>query len=177
MSLAIGSSIIAFKLKNVDGKTIRAEELSKGKQATVIIFSCNHCPYVQAWEDRMIQLGKSYEPRGAAFALINANDPAKYPEDSYPEMIKRSKNKGYPFPYLHDEDQTVAKAYGATRTPEVFLFNAQGKLSYHGRVDDNYEDPGKVRTQDLKDALEAVLGGRAPAVSETPAVGCSVKWK
>jgi len=177
MSLTIGSHIVAFKLKNVDGKMISAEELSKGKQATVIIFSCNHCPYVQAWEDRIVQLGKTYEPRGVAFALINANDPTKHPEDSYPEMIKRAKSKGYPFPYLHDEDQSVAKAYGATRTPEVFLFNAQGKLRYHGRVDDNYEDPKKVRSQDLKDALEAVLGGQAPTVSETPVVGCSVKWK
>lgn len=177
MSLTIGSPIVAFKLKNVNGQMISAEELSKGKQATVIIFSCNHCPYVQAWEDRIVQLGKTYEPRGVAFALINSNDPTKYPEDSYPEMIKRAKSKGYPFPYLHDEDQSVAKAYGATRTPEVFLFNAQGKLRYHGRVDDNYEDPKKVRSQDLKDALEAVLGDRAPNVSETPVVGCSVKWK
>jgi len=177
MSLTIGSPIVAFKLKSVDGKMISAEELSKGKQATVIIFSCNHCPYVQAWEDRIVQLGKTYEPRGVAFALINANDPTKYPEDSYPEMIKRAKSKGYPFPYLHDEDQSVAKGYGATRTPEVFLFNAQGKLRYHGRVDDNYEDPKKVREQDLKDALESVLRGQAPTVSETPVVGCSVKWR
>jgi peroxiredoxin len=119
MSLTIGSSIVEFTLKNVNGKMVSAEELSKGKEATVIIFSCNHCPYVQAWEDRIIQLGKTYESRGVAFALINANDPTKYPEDSYPEMIKRAKSKGYPFPYLHDEDQSVAKTYGATRTPEV----------------------------------------------------------
>jgi len=177
MSLTIGSPIVAFKLKNVNGKMVSAKELSKGKEATVIIFSCNHCPYVQAWEDRIVQLGKTYEPRGVAFALINANDPTKYPEDSYPEMIKRAESKGYPFPYLYDEDQSVAKAYGATRTPEVFLFNAQGKLQYHGRVDDNYEDPKKVRSHDLKVALEAVLGGRAATVSETPVVGCSVKWK
>jgi peroxiredoxin len=177
MSLTIGSPMVAFQLKNVNGKMVSAEELSKDKEATVIIFSCNHCPYVQAWEDRIVQLGKTYEPRGVAFALINANDPTKYPEDSYPEMIERAKSKGYPFPYLHDEDQSVAKAYGATRTPEVFLFNAQGTLRYHGRVDDNYEDPKKVRSHDLQDALEAVLGGRAPTVSETPVVGCSVKWK
>jgi peroxiredoxin len=177
MALTIGSPIVAFKLKNVDGKVISVEELSRGKQATVIIFSCNHCPYVQAWEGRMIQLGKTYGSRGVAFTLINANDPAKYPDDSYPEMIKRAKTKGYPFPYLHDEDQSVAKAYGASRTPEVFLFDTQGTLRYHGRIDDHYEDPKKVRSQDLRDALEAVLAGRSPAVSETPAVGCSVKWK
>jgi peroxiredoxin len=176
MSLPIGSPLVAFHLKNVNGKMVSADELSQCKEATVIIFSCNHCPYVQAWEDRIVQLGKSYEPRGVAFALINANDPTKYSEDSYPEMIKRAKSKGYPFPYLHDEDQSVAKAYGATRTPEVFLFNAQGTLRYHGRVDDNYEDPKKVRSHDLNVALEAVLEGRAVTVSETPVVGCSVKW-
>lgn len=177
MPLTIGSRMISFKLKNVDGKVLNAEELSKGKQATVIIFSCNHCPYVQAWEDRMVQLGKTYGSRGAAFALVNANDPVKYTEDSYPEMIKRAKSKGYPFPYLHDADQSVAKAYGATRTPEVFLFDAQGTLQYHGRVDDHYEDPKQVKSQDLKDALEAVLAGRTPAIVETPVVGCTVKWK
>jgi len=177
MALAIGSRMVAFKLKNVDGKMITADDLSRGKQATVIIFSCNHCPYVLAWEDRMIQLGNSYGPCGVAFALINANDPAKYPEDSYPEMVKRAKAKNYPFPYLHDEDQSVARAYGATRTPEVFLFDAQGMLRYHGRIDDNYEDPSRVRSQELKDSLVAVLAGQTPSVSETPVVGCTVKWR
>lgn len=177
MALAIGNRMVSFKLKNVDGKMMSTEELSKGKQATVIIFSCNHCPYVQAWEDRMIQLGKTYGPRGVAFSLINANDPVKYSEDSYPEMVKRAKNKGYPFPYLHDEDQSAARAYGATRTPEVFLFDAQGMLRYHGRIDDNYEDPKEVRSQDFKDALEAVLVGRTPSVPVTPVVGCTIKWK
>lgn len=177
MTLAIGSRMIDFKLKNVDGKMIRSEELSKEKQATAIIFSCNHCPYVQAWEDRMIHLGKTYGLRGVAFALINANDSVKYPEDSLSEMVKRSKSKGYPFPYLHDEDQSVARAYGASRTPEVFLFDAQGILRYHGRIDDNYDDPRRVRSHELKDALEAVLSGRTPSIAETPVVGCTVKWK
>ena len=97
MTLAVGSRMVSFKLKNVDGKMITADELSKGKQATVIIFSCNHCPYVQAWEDRIIHLGNTYGTRGVAFALINANDPVNYPEDSYPEMVRRAKSKGYPF--------------------------------------------------------------------------------
>lgn len=177
MALTIGSRMVPFKLKNVDGKMISAEELSKGKPATAVIFSCNHCPYVQAWEEHMIQLGKTYGSRGVAFALVNANDAVKYPDDSYPEMVKRAKSRGYPFPYLHDEDQSVAKAYGATRTPEVFLFDAQGSLHYHGRIDDNYEDAKKVRSQDLRNALEEVLAGRAPSVSETQPVGCTIKWK
>jgi alkyl hydroperoxide reductase subunit AhpC len=177
MGFSIGSRIIPFRLKNIDGKMITADEIAKEKKATVIIFSCNHCPYVQAWEDRMVNLGRTYGPKEAGFALINANDPTKYPEDSYPEMIKRAENKKYPFPYLHDEDQSVARAYGATRTPEVFLFDHQGILRYHGRIDDNYEDPTRARSHELKDALEAVLADKSPSVSETPLVGCTVKWK
>lgn len=177
MALSIGSDKITFTLKGADEKRHSWADLSKGKKATVIIFSCNHCPYVLAWEDRMIELGKSYGPRGVAFALINANDAEKYPADSFPEMVKRAKNKGYPFPYLHDEDQSVARAYGATRTPEAFVFDAQGKLKYHGRIDDNYEDPQRVRSHDLKSALEAVLAGKPPDAAETPAVGCTIKWK
>jgi len=177
MALAIGNKMEPFKLKNVDGKILGSDELSKGKQATVIIFSCNHCPYVQAWEDRMIDIGRTYSSRGVAFALINANDPAKYTEDSFPEMVKRAASKGYPFPYLHDEDQSVARTYGATRTPEVFLFDVQGILCYHGRIDDNYENPDQVRSQDLKNALEAVLEGKRPSIPETPVVGCTIKWK
>ncbi len=177
MALALGSRMIPFQLKDVDGKQVGAEQLSKGKKATVIIFSCNHCPYVQAWEGRMIDLGKEYGSRGVAFALINANDAEKYPEDGYSEMIKRASTKGYPFPYLHDEDQSIARAYGAAKTPEVFLFDAQGTLRYHGRIDDNFESPAEVKSHDLKQALEAVLSGQIPAVGETPVVGCTVKWK
>lgn len=177
MALTIGNRMLPFRLKNVDGNMLAGEELLKGKSAIVIIFSCNHCPYVQAWEDRMVALGKTYGPRGIAFALINANDPEKYPEDSYTEMVKRAKSKGYPFPYLHDADQSVARAYGASRTPEVFLFDGEGMLRYHGRIDDNYENPEQVRSHELKEALEALLAKRIPRVSETPPVGCTIKWK
>lgn len=177
MAMSIGGRLVPFELKDVGGKQASAEQLAKGKKAAVIIFSCNHCPYVQAWEERMIDLGKIYGKKGVAFALINANDAAKYPEDGYSEMIKRAGAKGYPFPYLHDEDQSVARAYGASKTPEVFLFDAQGILQYHGRIDDNYENPDLVRSHDLKEALEAVLAGKTPAVPETPVVGCTVKWK
>ena len=125
----------------------------------------------------MIALGGSYGPRGASFVLINANDPKKYAEDSYEGMVRRARLKKYPFPYLHDEDQSVARAYGATRTPEVFLFDAQGALRYHGRVDDNYENPEAVQSHDLRNALEAVLSGKSPAIVETAPVGCTIKWK
>ncbi len=177
MSLSIGDKLIPFKLKNVDGKTVSSDDLAKNSKALAVIFSCNHCPYVQAWEDRMIELGNRFQPQGVAFALINANDPKKYPEDSFPGMVKRAGAKRYPFPYLHDEDQGVARAYGATRTPEVFLFDAGGLLKYHGRIDDNYERPEAVRSHDLRESIEAVLGGRSPAPADTPPVGCTIKWK
>jgi len=109
----------------------------KGERGTAVIFSCNHCPYVKAYEDRIIELAREYQPKGIAFVLINANDPVKYPEDSFENMKKRAREKGYPFPYLWDETQEVAKAYGAERTPEVFLFDGELKLRYHGTIDDN----------------------------------------
>lgn len=177
MTLNIGGKRVPFRLKNVDGRIASSDDLASGKKALAVIFSCNHCPYVQAWEDRMIALGKTYQPKGVAFVLINANDPKKYSEDSFPEMVIRAKAKGYPFPYLHDEDQAIARAYGATRTPEVFLFDAQGVLRYHGRIDDNYENPQAVRSHDFRDALEAVLTGRTPAVADTVPIGCTIKWK
>ncbi len=177
MTLRIGESIKPFRLKNVDYQAVSASDLIKDHKALVVIFSCNHCPYVQAWEDRMISLAKTYQSMGIAFVLINANDSIKYPDDSFPEMVKRAKSKGYPFHYLHDETQEVARVYGASRTPEVFLFDSQGALRYHGRIDDNYEDPEAVRSHDLRDALEAVLAGQNPTRANTAPVGCTIKWK
>lgn len=176
MALQIGAQAPAFSLRGVDDKTHSLDEL-KGEKGTVVIFSCNHCPYVKAYEDRIIELAKAYQPKGIAFVLINANDPVKYPEDSFENMKKRAQEKGYPFPYLWDETQEIAKAYGAERTPEVFLFDSQLKLRYHGTIDDNWEDPAKVTKRYLKDALEALLAGREPEVQETQPVGCTIKWK
>ena len=177
MVLKIGKRRIPFRLKNVDESLVSMDELAKDAKAMVLIFSCNHCPYVQAWEDRMIAFGKTYQPKGVAFALINANDPKKVPEDSFAEMGKRALAKGYPFAYLHEEDQRVAHAYGATHTPEAFLFDREGLLRYHGRIDDNYDNPDAVRSHDLRDAIEAVLSGKTPANADTPPVGCTIKWK
>ena len=174
--LKIGDSAPTFSLKGVDEKIHSLDEL-KGEKGTVVIFSCNHCPYVKAYEDRMIQLAKEYQPKGISFVLINANDPIKYPEDSFENMQKRAQEKGYPFPYLWDETQEVARAYEAERTPEVFLFDSELKLRYHGAIDDNWEDPAKVTKRYLKDALEALLAGREPEVKETAPVGCTIKWK
>ncbi len=177
MTLRIGESRIPFSLKNVDHAVVSSEELARDAKGMAVIFSCNHCPYVLAWEDRMIMLGETYRLKGIPFILINANDPVRYPEDGFTGMVRRAKSKGYPFPYLHDEDQSVARSYGATRTPEVFLFDSESLLRYHGRIDDHYDNPDAVRSHDFRDALEAVLAGRSPKTPDTPPIGCTIKWK
>lgn len=177
MALSIGDSLKSFQLKNVDGTTVSSDDLLKGAKAAAVVFWCNHCPYVLAWEDRMVELGKTYGERGVAFVLINANDPLKYPEDDFSGMVQRHSDKAYPFPYLHDETQETARSFAAARTPEVFLFNSKGILAYHGRIDDNYEDPGAVRSRDLRAAIEDLLAGKNPETSKTEPVGCSIKWK
>ncbi len=176
MPLAIESRLIPFALRGTDGATHRAEDFA---QVPVfgVIFHCNHCPYAQAWEDRLIQTQREYAARGVRLVLINANDAAKYPTDDFAHMRARAQEKDYPFPYLHDETQEVARAYGATRTPEVFLFDARRVLRYHGAPDDNYEDPAAVQHHYLRDAVEALLAGETPATPETKPVGCTIKWR
>lgn len=174
--LKIGDPIIPFALPGVDGKVHRTQDYDD-KEILVIIFSCNHCPYVQAWEGRMIEIQADYADKGVQLIAINANDDRKYPEDSFEEMVKRAKAKGFNFPYLRDETQEVARAYGAERTPEVFVFDRERKLRYHGAIDDNYENPQAVKNPYLRNALDALLAGKEPPVAETPPVGCTVKWK
>lgn len=174
--LKLGDPAPSFSLPGVDGGTHTLETL-KGKKGIAVIFSCNHCPYVRAYEERMIQLAREYGPKGVSFALINANDAEKYPDDNFENMVKRAQEKGYPFPYLRDDTQEVARAYGAERTPEVFLFDGELKLRYHGAIDDNWERPENVTEQYLKAALEALLQGREPEIVETTPVGCTIKWK
>ena len=176
MAMRTEQRLIPFRLKNVDGNTVSTEDFSAAKALAVIIW-CNHCPYVRAWEDRVIALQREYADRGVQFLLVNSNDPQKYPGDSFEEMQKRAREKGYPFPYLWDEKQEVARQYGAERTPEIFLFDEARTLRYHGAPDDNFEDPKAVTQRYFRDAIEAVLAGRAPATSETPPRGCTVKWR
>ncbi len=176
MPLNIGDKAIPFTLPCTDGHVHSLSDWDD-RPVLAVIFSCNHCPYARAWEDRIIALQAQFKPQRVKFAVINANDPVKYPEDSFEEMQKRAKAKGYNFPYLWDESQEVARAYGATRTPEVFLFDADRRLRYHGAVDDNFEDPDAVQQHYLRDAIEALLAGQEPPVAQTPAVGCTIKWK
>lgn len=172
MILELGSSAPDFSLPGVDGKTLSLRDF-EAKKALCIIFSCNHCPYVQAYEGRMKELQAKY----GCLVAINSNSDQSHPEDSFDEMKKRSTAQGFNFPYLRDESQSVAKAYGAQRTPHIFLFDAARKLAYVGRIDDNYKEASAVKAHELADAIEDILAGRPVRVPETFAVGCTIKWK
>lgn len=166
----------AFSLPGVDGKTYTLDSFKDAK-ALVVVFSCNHCPYVRAYEDRMIAIQKDYAAKGARLALINSNDAGKYPEDSFEKMARRAREKGYNFPYLRDESQETALAYGATHTPHLFVFDGERSLAYTGKIDDNWQDAAGARQHYLRDALDDVLAGRAPRLARTHAIGCTIKWK
>lgn len=176
LSLAIGEKAPYFSLKATDGKIYSISDFRNGKPL-VVIFTCNHCPYAQAYEGRIVELAKEYQEHGVQFIAICANDSVGYPEDDFEHMVEKSKKLGYPFPYLHDESQTAAKAYDAACTPEVYVFDGEHKLCYHGRVDDNYQDRTQVTSQDLRKALAAVVMGENPDPALTPAIGCSIKWR
>ncbi|HXF82537.1 MAG TPA: thioredoxin family protein [bacterium] len=176
MPLTLASRLIPFALPDTEGRLVRSEDFA-AYPVFGVIFTCNHCPYAQAWEDRLIAIQRDYGAAGVRFVLINPNDPAKVPADSPEQMRERARAKRYPFPYLVDSTQEVARAYGATRTPEIFLFDRDRLLRYHGAPDDNYEDPAAVRHHYLRDALDALLAGRPPAVAETKPVGCTIKWR
>jgi peroxiredoxin len=175
-NVKIGDAALGFELPAVDGNNYSLAAIAQGKSATAVVFMCNHCPYVLGWMDRLMAIARDYAEQGVAFVGINSNDPAKYAADDFPGMQKQAAEWGLPFPYLHDETQEVATAYGAERTPEVFLFDADLALRYHGAPDDNY-DATKASVPYLRNALDAVLAGKEPALAETPPVGCTVKWK
>jgi peroxiredoxin len=175
-NLKIGDKALAFELPSVDGSNYSLSAIAEGKTATAVVFMCNHCPYVLAWLDRLIAIAKDYADQGVALAGINANDPAKYAADDFAGMQKMAKEYALPFAYLHDETQEVATAYAAERTPEIFLFDGDLKLRYHGAPDDNYEE-GQASVPYLRNALDAILAGKEPPVTTTPAVGCTIKWK
>jgi peroxiredoxin len=175
-NLQIGDEAIAFELPDVDGQTRSLAELAEGKKATAVMFMCNHCPYVLGWLDRLASAARDYAGQAVAFAGINANDASKYPADSFENMKKLAEEWDLPFPYLWDESQEVAAGYGAERTPEIFLFDGELRLRYHGAPDDN-RDETQVSEAYLRDALEAVLAGQDPPVRDTQPVGCTIKWK
>ncbi len=175
MSLALTERAPSFRLPGVDGAEHSLEDYGDA-EVLVLVQSCNHCPYVQAWEGRMKAIQRDYAGRGVRLVAVNSNDTNRRPEDSFEEMERRAQQQGFNFDYLWDEDQSVLRALGSERTPEVFVFDRDRKLAYHGAIDDN-RDETAVRQQYLRDALDAVLEGREPPVGETPPVGCSVKWR
>jgi len=175
--MKIGTKAPAFNnLPGVDGKNYGLEDFSSNS-LLVVIFACNHCPYVQAYEDRIIKLQADFKPKGVQFLVINSNEDQNYPDDSFENMVKRAKEKGFNYLYLRDSSQEAAKAFGATHTPQIFVFNQNRDLSYTGRIDDNWEKPEEVKIHYLKDAISNLLDGKKPKEPETFAIGCSIKWK
>jgi peroxiredoxin len=175
-SLHAGDPAPPFSLPGVDGRTHSLEEF-RASRLLVVTFWCNHCPYVRAWEDRLIALGKEYGPKGVGFVVINANETENYPDDRFEAMVERAKAKGYPFPYLRDDSQEVAHAYGGLVTPHPMLFGPDRTLLFQGRIDDSHDHPERVRQSYLKRALDQALAGQPVEPSELPVLGCSVKWR
>ena len=176
LPLHLGKDIIPFSLPATDGKGYGPLEF-KDKKVLVVIFMCNHCPYVQAVIDRLIAIQADYEDKGVQLIGINANDAEGYPEDSFEAMQAWVDEKGINFPYLHDESQAVAEAYQAQCTPDIYVFDQARKLAYHGRIDNNWKEEEKVTQQDLRDALDAIINGNPVSETQHPSMGCSIKWK
>ncbi len=178
MSLMIGDPAPAFELPDTDGRPWSVGDGDDDDVAaiTVIVFTCNHCPYALAWHERIADVARDYASRGVRFLAINPNDGVRYPADSYEMMRRRVASEDWPMPYLHDVTQGVARAFGAKTTPDVFVLDTGGVLRYRGAPDADYDDPS-LRAAWLRDALDALLAGEGPARAQTKPVGCSIKWK
>jgi peroxiredoxin len=174
--IQLGTSALDFTLPGVEGKSYSLSSFKSAK-ALVVMFICNHCPYVKAIEDRIISLARDYSSKGVQVVGICANDPTDYPDDSPESLRRRWELKKYGFPYLIDETQQVAKSYGAVCTPDIYVFDTQQKLAYHGQLDNSWKDPTQVTRHDLREALDALLSGNKPHANQTPSMGCSIKWK
>jgi thiol-disulfide isomerase/thioredoxin len=174
--LEIGEKGPSFKLKGTDGEKHVLADYLKESEATVVVFTCNSCPYSKAYEPVLIELAEKYSDSPVSFVLINSNAVEVQPKDSYDLMVKRASEKQFPFPYLYDEKQEIANAYGAQRTPHVFLLDSKGVLQYRGRIDDDVKRD-KVKEFDLINAIDAVLAGEEIPVVSTKAFGCTIKWK
>lgn len=175
----IGDSASDFKLPNVDGKMVSLADYQNAK-GFIVIFTCNTCPYAKAYESRILDLDKKYASKGFPVIAINPNDLDKQPEDSMEHMKKRAKTKGYSFPYLRDDSQQIAKAFGATKTPHTYLLNKVDDkyiVEFIGAIDDSANDPSDVSETYVEDAINALLNGKKPMKTEARAIGCTIKWK
>jgi peroxiredoxin len=175
--LPLGTLAPEFRLSDTNGKQVSLADF-KGAPALVVVFMCNHCPYVKHIRSGLAQLARDYLPRKVGFVGINSNDVANYPADSPARMAEEAKEAGYVFPYLYDETQAVAKAYRAACTPDIYLFDKEQRLVYRGQLDDSR--PGNnapVTGKDLRAALDAVLAGKPVSANQKASVGCNIKWK
>lgn len=172
----ISITIPSFKLPDVNGNIFDSKTFEHSK-VKVVFFICNHCPYVKAIEDRIIQLASSFASQPVHFVGICSNDAKDYPEDRPEELARRSQEKSYPFAYLVDESQEVARSFGAVCTPDFFVFDSNGHLFYRGRLDDSWKDPSKVTREELKEAIQMGLEVKPLDFKPIPSMGCSIKWK
>lgn len=175
--LPLGTKAPDFSLPDTSGKQVSLQDFN-GSKALVVVFMCNHCPYVKHLQGALAQMAKEYRPRGVAFVGISSNDVENYPADSPAKMAEEARAAGYIFPYLYDESQAVAKAYRAACTPDFYLFDGEQRLAYRGQFDDSRPRNGLAPTgNDLRAALEALLAGRAVPTDQKPSLGCNIKWK
>jgi len=163
-------------MKAVDGKEYSLASVA-GPKGTLVVFTCNSCPWAKAWQERVAAIGNAAAKRGVGAIAINANDPGRNPEDGFEEMARRAKSLGFTFPYAVDATSDLARGFGASSTPEAFLFDAKGLLVYHGTIDDNAREPKAVKQRWLRQAVDAVAAGRTVATAETKAMGCSIKFR
>ncbi len=170
------SAVAQVKMKSVDGRWVSIEEM-KGVKGTLVVFSCNHCPWAKMWEQRTAEIGNAALQKGIGVIMINSNDPDSIAEDRFEVMVERAKARGLKFPYVVDATSGVARAFGASHTPEFFLFDARGKLVYTGALDDDAENPSAVKQHYLQDALDALLAGRPVVVPASKSIGCSIKFR
>jgi peroxiredoxin len=172
----LGAPCPGFQLPAVDGKTYARDDFAAAP-VLCVMFICNHCPYVKAVEDRIIRLARDFAGRGVQVVAVCSNDAESYPDDAFDKLRERWRDKGYGFPYLHDEAQDLARAFGAVCTPDIFVYDRSRKLAYRGRIDDSWKDESKVTRHELAEALEALVTGGAPSPQQRPSMGCSIKWR
>ena len=173
--MAPGTPAPDFQLPAVDGQEYGLSSFASAR-ALVVVFTCNHCPYAVAYEDRLVELQRAFVEQGVQFVAICSNDATSHPGDGFEAMQERARDKGFPFPYLRDETQEVARAYDAACTPDIFVFDGQRELVANTRIDDSWEDPNAVERHDLREVLKAVLAGEALPFEPVPSLGCSIKW-
>ncbi len=176
----VGDLAPEFRLKNVDGSIVALSQTFANQKGAIVVFTCNHCPYSVKYEDRIIELHDTFGPQGYPVVAINPNDPIVQPEDSFEGMVERAKEKGFKFPYVFDESQKTALAYGARRTPHVFVLSKQKKgfvVEYIGAIDDNPNDQAAVSATYVANAVRALIAGQKVEPTFTKAIGCTIKWK